>query len=530
MILRKTQDPAFWRDEFVISSADLQHISALLIERELPSPAEELGRAVVLHRYEEEEALIRRAASRGTPYRPALSFVVGEDVVFPMLDYRLGSVVDVRDGHNPEHGEFKVVKIEFEDGKAREFASELKGHALNDETAPVLIADAELKSGQELAEEHGEAVGVALETMLESDPHFVRLAGEWFRRDLLVEVHVGHLNLAEAVLDMSSGGPMPTETLIGDLELPEEISPQLRVFSLNYALQEDERFDEVGPAGEVLWFLNRLEPEGARSIPRSLGFDGVDYDPTLLTSDMTALERALDDEWSEFAPPAEVGEPVAVVLTYPHWRNGTVPLSSRLMNVFPTARTQRIHFTFVDGDSGEEMPGWVVRSGRYVFGLKAWYEKNKVPVGAYLDLSRSTDPGKVVVQRRRRRPRREWVRVALAVEAKLTFEMRQTRIPCEYDDLMVLEEEYPGAGDVVSARARARKLTLRQAVSELFPELVKLSPQGTVHAASLYSAINLLIRTPPGPVFAELVARDEYAPIGDNYWVLAKGLSRGLVQ
>jgi hypothetical protein len=174
------------------------------------------------------------------------------------------------------------------------------------------------------------------------------------------------------------------------------------------------------------------------------------------------------------------------------------------------------------------MVGWVVRGGRYVFGLKEWYEKNRVPVGAYLDLSRSSEPGKVIVRRRRRRrARREWVRVALAVDAKLTFEMRQTSMPCEYDDLMVLEEEYPGAGDVVSARSRARRLTLQQAVSEVFPELVKLSPQGTVHAASLYSAINLLVRTPPGPVFAELVASDEYSPIGDNYWVLSQGPGRG---
>jgi hypothetical protein len=79
----------------------------------------------------------------------------------------------------------------------------------------------------------------------------------------------------------------------------------------------------------------------------------------------------------------------------------------------------------------------------------------------------------------------------------------------------------------VSARARARKLTLAQSVYELFPELVKLSPQGTVHAATLYSAINLLVRTPPGPVLAELVSSDLYSPIGDNYWVLRHISGRG---
>ncbi len=36
---------------------------------------------------------------------------------------------------------------------------------------------------------------------------------------------------------------------------------------MDLALQEDARFDEVGPAGQVLWYLKRLEPEEARETP-----------------------------------------------------------------------------------------------------------------------------------------------------------------------------------------------------------------------------------------------------------------------
>ena len=46
-----------------------------------------------------------------------------------------------------------------------------------------------------------------------------------------------------------------------------EVNRALQIFSLNYALFNDERFDEVGPAGEVLWFLNRLEPAEVISTP-----------------------------------------------------------------------------------------------------------------------------------------------------------------------------------------------------------------------------------------------------------------------
>ena len=71
----------------------------------------------------------------------------------------------------------------------------------------------------------------------------------------------GHLNLAEAILDMAGGGPLPTKALLEQVGLTSNTNSNLVEFSLDHALQEDPRFDEVGPAGETLWFLNRLEPE-----------------------------------------------------------------------------------------------------------------------------------------------------------------------------------------------------------------------------------------------------------------------------
>jgi len=521
LIQRKTQSPAYWGEEFSVTLDDLQYLSTLLVEDELPRSAEELGRALVLHRCRQEEVLIERAISKGTPYQPKRSYETGEHVVFPAMGYRVGEVVGKRPGHNPEYGSFQVIQVEFEGGERREFASEFTAdHPLNQDMHTGTTGDVQLHTPEELAALYGPWVGKVLEKRLESEPDFVRLAGKWFRRDLLVEVHTGHLNLAEAVLDVAGGGPLPTEALLGDLELPEEITPQLRVFSLNYSLQEDERFDEVGPAGEVLWFLRRLEPEAVQSTPPYLQYHPIEYDPALLTSEMLALEQELDDEWSDVDQPAELTEPVTVVLTYPHWRSGTLPLGSRLARVFPTGRTQRIRFTFTDGETGAEMPGWVVREGRYVYGLEEWYRTYDIPVGAYLELARGKEPGTVIIQRRSRRPRREWVRVALPSEGRLTFEMRKQLIACEYDELMIVAEEDPRAMDMVWTRAHQQGLALGQLLAEIFPELAKLSPQGTVHAATLYSAINVAMRTPPGPMLAELVASQSYAPVGDNYWVL----------
>jgi len=521
LIQRKTQSPDYWGDEFVATSDDLQYLSTLLVEDELPRSAAELGRALILYRCQQEDELVERAMSKGTPYQPKRSYEEGEEIVFPAMGYLVGKVVDARPGHNPEYGAFQVIQVEFETGKKREFASVLKAdHPLNHESQVSVVDDAVLLSPERLVDLYGAQVGEKLERFLESEPDFTRLAGKWFPKDLLVGINVGHLNLAEAVLDMAGGGPLPTEELLGDLELPEAITPQLRIFSLNYALQEDERFDEVGPAGEVLWFLHRLEPEAVQSVPLYLQYEPLEYDPALLTSEMQALELQLDDEWSNLDGYDKATGPVAAVLSYPHWKSGTLHLSKQLAHVFPTGRTHRIRFTFIDGDTGEEMPGWVVREHRYVYGLEKWYQRQDVLVGTYIELERGEKPGTVIIRPRSRRPRSEWVRVALPVKGRLTFEMRKQRIACDYDELMIVVEENPQAVKEIWTGAREQKTPLSHLVAEIFPELAKLSPQGTVHAATLYSAVNVITRTPPGPLLAELVVGDTYAPVGDNYWVL----------
>lgn len=524
MIQRKTQSAAHWAN-YAITSEDLQYLSTLLVEDELPRTTEELSGALVLHHSRQEQALIERALSEGTPYRPKDSYRVGERVVFPVLDYKAGEVISIRAGHNPEYDAFKVIKVTFDGGEEREFAAEFEnGHPLNREGAAVVDAE-NLRSPEELASLYGPTIEDRLEQRLESEPEFIRLADRWFRRDLLVEVHEGHLNLAEAVLDVAGGGPLPTEALLGDVELPAEISPQLRVFSLNYALQQDQRFDEVGPAGEVLWYLRRLEPEAIRSTPRYLQYEPLAHEPPLLTSEMRSLERGLDDEWSDLEPPGQVSEPVEIVLIYPHWRSGSLPLSGRLAPLFPSARTERIRFTFVDADTGDEMPGWVVQEGRYVYGLGEWYRENSIPVGAYLEIARGDQPDKVVVQPRNRRSRREWVRVASPVEQKLSFEMHKEEIACDYDELMVMATDDLEGLERLWKRVQSEDRSVTEVVGDVFPELVKLSPQGNVHAATLYSAVNVVKRTPPGPMLEVLVTSDRYAPVGDNYWVLHTGAS-----
>jgi len=57
---------------------------------------------------------------------------------------------------------------------------------------------------------------------------------------------------------------------------------------------------------------------------------------------------------------------------------------------------------------------------------------------------------------------------------------------------------------------------------EIFPQLAKLNPQGTIHAKTLYSGINVVCRVTPGAVFASLASNPAFLSMGDNYWLLRK--------
>jgi len=77
------------------------------------------------------------------------------------------------------------------------------------------------------------------------------------------------------------------------------------------------------------------------------------------------------------------------------------------------------------------------------------------------------------------------------------------------DDLDAIDEAW----------LRAEKRSLADLIGDLFPELAKLSPQGTVHAKSLYAAMNALRRIAPGPLFAAWSAHPAVRIVGDGYGV-----------
>lgn len=524
MLQLQTATEQYWTEQFTIIDQDVEFIFNLFLEQEIPLSSQDIAHRLVEHHLNQEAQMLRRQIERGEIFQPQNSYTIGQNLIFPALNYAMGEIVAERPGNNPEHGDFVVIEVNFDDGDSREFASALKAaHALNLDNASEFktIGDRGVDATA-IMQQYGDDVTYLLEERLRQEDDVVYFAGRWFLKSLLAEVGIAHLHLAEAVLVMYEGGPLDTPTIVKEMDMPQEINAHLQEFSLDHALFNDKRFDEVGPAGQVLWYLRDLEPPTVIETPPQLMYAPIDYNWQVLTDELISLEREIDDELSNLRSPAESVDEVTFSLNYPHRRIGSLPLNSHVRHLFPTAyEAPRILMTLIDGQTNEEMPGWVVREHRYVFGLADFYRRHKLPVGAYITIKRTDDPSRVIVDFASHRPRTEWIRLAEpGHNQRLAFANHKRSIGAEYDDLMILGVDDLNAIDALWIDANKPRKDLASLMQELIQELARLTPQQTVHAKTLYSALNVVRRCPPGPIFATLVTQPEFEHVGGPYWRL----------
>lgn len=518
-----------WAYSFSISADDIEDITNLLLEKETPLSSVDLASDIIRKREDEARERFTKHYNGTKIYRPSDSYQVGDRLTFAKLDYATARVVSVRDGRATDLSPIKVAAVEFDDlhnqhdSSLREFVTAYPfEHPLNDDSLNLHPSQIEANyTFADILHEPGINIVDQVNDALERNPDLVRLAGTWFVRELLLDVDVGHLHLAEAVLDINDGGPMETAQILdqigglGDAPLP------LQVFSLNYRMNQDDRFDEVGPAGKVLWHLTRLLPRLVREVPAILEYKPVEFDRGLLTREMLQLEYDLDDEHSPVSSPRPEEE-VSLTLVYPHRRVGTLPINSETKYVFPAAKTPRIAVTIIDALDRREYPCWVVHEFKYVVGLAPIYQKHHLPVGAYVYLNPTDDRSRIEIEFDTYRPRTEWIPVVERLGGnQLRCQTAKRAIGADYDEMIIVGVSNLPEVDNLGKELQARRVTLTELLRGLVRELSKQNPQGAVHSKVLYSTLNVLRRCPPGPMFATLLTNPEFDYVGGNYWKMS---------
>jgi hypothetical protein len=476
------------------------------------------------HRIKKEiYSLNNQKLSDGKRYIPKDKFNTSDVLIFPALGWKKGTVSNIRESNNPDLPPFEVITVDFENSDSLLFASELENHILN-EPLTVNENDPAFKP-DDVFINYGESITQLISENLEVTEDLVRIAGRWFPRALLVDINVGHLNLVEAVLDMSDGGPLPTRSLMEQIELPTDVNSKLTEFSLNLALEEDGRFDEVGPAGETLWFLNRLEPEGVREPPITLRYQNENA--SLSSASDPLVNQLISNIFDELEPDSgkvEKADQVTISLIYPHWRAGTLPMTKVIRKLFPSAyEAPRVQFTFIDANSKEQVSGWVVRTNKYVYGLKDWYQSLDLIPGNHITISRGEKPGEVIISAGKKKPSREWIRTALiGADGGFVFAMLKQLVSGSFDERMAIVVPDGEALDKIWETGNYTRQPLEITVKKVMKELAKLNPQGHVHVQELYSAINLIRRCPPRPLLSLLQTRQWSKHMGDLYFRLAE--------
>lgn len=514
---------SYWQS-LEITQEDIEFLYSYLLEEETPRTSSILAEALIKERMRsEKEKLEKKQQENGEIYLPKLVFPVGEKIQFPAMNWASGTVTEVRNGNNPEQPGLKVMTVVLENGKSRQFAANLDDHILN--TITTKPEDEDLDDELNITEQFGDEITQKLEQKLDENKDLVRIGAEWFAKSLLIEFNIGHLNLGEAVLDMHGGGPLPVSTLLEQIEVDTDDPQELVEFSLNYALQEDTRFDEVGLSGEVQWFLNRLEPQYVREKPIELTFTPIEYDRSVLSEDMIKAEQRIDDELVEIEPVGKKKDPpkeVSVVLNYPHWRIGSIPLTAATRPYFPTAiESPRVKFQLIDA-KGQGISAWVVRPFSYVYGLRDWYEEMELMPGSIIKIKPGNKPGEVSIQPEKKRSNREWIRTLLiGADGGIVFAMLKQTITANYNERMAIAVPSTEVLDELWQKRAKNPRPIKTVVIDIMRELAKLNPQGHVHSIELYAGLNCIRRCPPGVLFSILASNPEFTAVGDLYYRLS---------
>lgn len=385
----------YWQD-FELTKTDLENFSDMLIEEEAPLTVEELTRRLMERRVRDEKAIWEDREAKGRVYQPREAYAVGDLLVLSALGDAAGTVVGVRPGHNPDFSPFDVIQVRIEGAaKVREFAANMvEPHALNviqvQQEEDVDLEDLDAVSAV-LFDRYGNYVTPVVQAGLSESSEFVRFGEEWFLQGFLLPLEEGHLNLAEAVLDLA-GGFAPAQEILNVLEMPAETSHAVQLFSLNYTMASDrqDRFRFAGTDRRMIWCLPRVadsRPVRFQRTPLDISQDHVLDDVVEVSTEghPEGRPRVETSVWSH-------------TLTFYDWYWGHLPYdwAARNLLVEPLLSDQscvRLHLRFAKGDevfpvavyypSGRRMGWWGSAE------LRGFFEQHELGPGATVRVRRT---------------------------------------------------------------------------------------------------------------------------------------------
>jgi hypothetical protein len=234
----------YWVHDFSPTRDEIELLYTHVLGHGLPTDLEDLADQLIRIRIESLRA--SGGKGKGDVYRPNDRYEKGQTLLFPMLGDSAGTVQGVRPGNNPDYGAYDVIAVKL-DGRSREFAAGLEtGHRL---IAPEIDVDADA-----IGPRFASIVAPGLATQLASDSEWVHYGDHWILKGLLPDIHVGHLNLAEAII-MITANPMSTADILPQLELETDAPLATQEFAVVLALSHDDRFRNVGALETPLWAL-----------------------------------------------------------------------------------------------------------------------------------------------------------------------------------------------------------------------------------------------------------------------------------
>jgi hypothetical protein len=517
----KSRTEAFWRDEYRVSDADADLVTGLILEAGRPQALNTLVAAIIARRLEREKEGVRFQAENGEIYQPMNHYEVGQRLLFTALEFAAGRVLSVRPGNNPKFPPFQVIRVAFDDGAPeREFAAGYTGeHPLN-RPADELIGGTDPEvNDSDLARRFDHYVASQLEPLLEAHMEYVKFNGLWFLRGLLPEIHVGYLNLAEAMI-YEAAHPLAAREMLGELEIGGSSTEDARLFALNHALAEDKRFDNLGTTENPIWYMRALEPAAVHARPSVLTpafrATGGEYVGITLLELVDEVGDELDDLQS-----LTVRERVTYQcqLPFPHLYAGTLPLWAPLVARLPKTMGTHFPLTLVDVANNQRLQVWAVPGEQYLCGLKDWYASVGMCVGGQIALRPTDDPLVLEITITPVRTKQsKFTRSASLVSGTLVLKMLRSTVDVKCDQNMLIEVTDDEAVAQAMVRAEEAQTGLPALVRSAFQELAKLDSRSRVHAKSIYSLVNLYRRSGTVPILAELTRRACFDPVGDGFW------------